>query len=485
MQPADSPLLAGVDVGTQGARAIIADAQGQVLARASAPLTTSDGPGGRSEQRPDDWWDAAAACLRSATSELGPAARAIAALAVTATSGTICLLDAAGRPLAPAILYRDRRAAAEAAELNVAGATLCARLGYRFDASFGLPKLLWLRRNEPGLLAAAAHICHAADLITGRLTGDYASTDWSHALKSGYDLIDLRWPAELLESLDLPLTKLPRVVAPCSPIGAVTPAAAAATGLPAGARVIAGMSDGCASQIAGGAAAPGQWLSVLGTTLVFKGVSANLPHDPQGRVYAHRHPDGHWLPGAASNVGGAALAARFPGADLAALDRRAAALRPGAALCYPLQGMGERFPFVAPRAEGFLIGAPAGGAEAYAAILEGVAYLERLAFEELAAIGYRVAGPIFAAGGGARSPVWLQIRADVLGRPLVVPREVEASFGAAVIAAAAIAHPGLSAATRAMSRPRATVEPRPDAARYDAPYARFVEELRRRGYLAG
>ncbi|NNJ12014.1 carbohydrate kinase [Chloroflexales bacterium ZM16-3] len=477
-------LFAGIDVGTQGVRVVVADARGEVRARSSAPLATDDGPGGRSEQRPDDWWLAAAACLRAATASLGSEAQAIAALAVTATSGTVCLLDAGRRAVAPAIMYRDRRAVAEAAELNRAAAALCGRLGYRFDASFGLPKLLWLRRHAADLLDSAAHICHAADLIVGRLTGDYATTDWSHALKSGYDLIDLRWPEELLEPLGLPLKKLPRVIAPADPIAQVSPAAAEATGLPATAIVVAGMSDGCAAQIAGGAAEPGQWLSVLGTTLVLKGVSAALPHDPQGRVYAHRHPDGHWLPGAASSTGGAALAARFPGADLAALDARAAAITPGQAICYPLEGRGERFPFVAPQAEGFLLGAGAGGAAEYTAILEGVAYLERLAFAELTGLGYAVEGPVRAAGGGARSPVWLQIRADVLGRSLLVPREVEAAFGAAVIAAAALAHPGLGAATRAMSHARAEVAPRPDAARYDEPYDRFLEELRRRGYLA-
>ncbi|MBX0329328.1 hypothetical protein K2Z83_16780 [Oscillochloris sp. ZM17-4] len=478
-------LFAGIDVGTQGVRVVVADAGGEVRARSSAPLETADGPGGRAEQRPDDWWLAAVACLRAATASLGAEAQRIAALAVTATSGTICLLDARGRPVAPAIMYRDRRAAQEAADLNLAAAGLCERLGYRFDASFGLPKLLWLRRHMPEQLASAAQICHAADLVVGRLTGDYATSDWSHALKSGYDLIALRWPEELLETLGLPLAKLPRVVAPASPIAQVSRAAAEATGLPAGATVVAGMSDGCAAQIAGGAAAPGQWLSVLGTTLVLKGVSAQLPRDPQGRVYAHRHPDGHWLPGAASSTGGAALAARFPGEDLAALDARAAALTPSGAICYPLEGRGERFPFVAPQAEGFMLGAGAGREAAYTAVLEGVAYLERLAFAELEALGYAVDGPVHAAGGGARSPIWLQIRADVLGRPLLVPREVEAAFGAAVIAAAAGAHPGLGAATRAMSHARAEVHPRPDASRYDAPYARFVEELRRRGYLNG
>ena len=478
-----APLFAGIDVGTQGVRVLVADAQGAVHARTAVPLETQSGPGGRAEQRPDDWWAAAAAGLRAVTASLGSEAADIAALAVTATSGTICLLNPAGRPVGPAIMYRDRRATAEAAELNLAAATLCARLGYRFDASFGLPKLLWLRRHAPDQLAAAAHVAHAADLIVGRLSGDYGVSDWSHALKSGYDLLNLRWPEEILAALDLPLAKLPRVVAPASVIAQVSPAAAGATGLPPTTIIAAGMSDGCAAQIAGGAAAPGQWLSVLGTTLVLKGVSATLPRDPQGRVYAHRHPDGHWLPGAASNTGGAALATRFPGADLAALDTRAAAITPGGAICYPLQGSGERFPFIAPAAEGFLLGAGHDREAEYTAILEGVAFLERLAYAELEGLGYMVAGPIRTAGGGARSPAWLQIRADVLSRPLIVPREVEAAFGAAVLAAAAHIHPGLGVATCAMSHARTEVYPRPDAARYDAPYARFIAELRDRGYL--
>lgn len=477
------PLFAGIDVGTQGVRVVVTDAHGNVCARATAPLYTRNSPDGRAEQNPEDWWAAASACLRSVVAHLGNAAQAIAALAVTATSGTICLLDSIGRPLEPAIMYCDRRARAEATELNLAAADLCARLGYRFDASFGLPKLLWLRRNAPASLATASHVAHAADMIVGRLTDDYATTDWSHALKSGYDLIGLRWPEELLLSLDLPLQKLPRVVAPTTPIASISRTAAEATGMPPTACVVAGMSDGCAAQIAGGATAPGQWLSVLGTTLVFKGVSATLPHDPQGRVYAHRHPEGHWLPGAASNIGGAALAARFPTADLIALDRQAAAITPSPAICYPLEGRGERFPFGSTIAEGFLLGRDISREAEYTAILEGVAYVERLAFSELTALGYLVEGPIRAAGGGARSSIWLQIRADVLGRPLLVPNEIEAAFGAAVIAAAAVAHPGLNAATSAMSHTRIEVQPRPDATRYDAPYACFLAELRHRGYL--
>ncbi len=478
-------LFAGIDVGTQGVRVMVADVTGAVVARASAPLSTHTHPDGRVEQNPTAWWTAACSCLRQVTQTIGAQTERIAALAVTATSGTICLLDAQGQPLGPAIMYRDQRALAEANELNQCAVELRERLGYRFDASFGLPKLLWLQRHARAELAAARYVAHAADVIVGGLCGDYGTSDWSHALKSGYDLLNLDWPRDLLADLDLPVAKLPRVVAPGTPIGTITPVAALSTGLPRSALVVAGMSDGCAAQIAGGAVQPGQWLSVLGTTMVFKGVSADLPHDPQGRVYAHRHPEGHWLPGAASSTGGAALAARFPNADLAALDAQALLRSPGSAICYPLQGQGERFPFVAPQARGFLSGAaPDDPVAEYTAILEGVAYLERLAYETFRQLGYAVVGPIRAAGGGARSPVWLQLRADILGATLVVPAEVEAAFGAAIIAAGALGYPGLSAATQAMSHLRHEVAPRPDAERYAVPYQRFLAALEERGLIA-
>lgn len=477
-----SRLVAGLDIGTQGVRALVVAADGSVLARATQAIETSY-PTGGAEQDPESWWRAACACLRTATAALGSARDNLAAISITSTSGTICLLDANGAPLGPALLYSDRRATAEATGLNNTAATLCARLGYRFDPSFGLPKLLWLSHNAPERLAAARHIAHSADVISGRLTGVYGISDWSHALKSGYDLLDPRWPEEVLDSLGELSIKLPTIVAPGTIIGDVTPAAADESGLPRGIKVVAGMTDGCTAQIAGGASEPGAWLSVLGTTLVFKGVSPQLLGDPLGRVYAHRHPEGYWLPGAASNSGGGALARRFPGADLATLDAQAAALSPTEVICYPLEGRGERFPFVAPTAEGFLIGAAEGSAEHYCAILEGIAYIERLAYETLADLGYPITGPIRTAGGGAKSPVWLQIRADVLGRPLIVPQEVEAAFGAAVIAAGAGIYPGLSAAGRAMCRSRVEIQPGAKYRQYEAGYTRFREALMKRGFL--
>jgi D-ribulokinase len=255
------------------------------------------------------------------------------------------------------------------------------------------------------------------------------------------------------------------------------------------------MTDGCAAQVAGGAVTPGQWLSVLGTTLVIKGVTCELLHDPQGRVYCHKHPAGFWLPGGASNTGGEVLERRFAGGgaradrdpplQFGALDAAAAALTPGRVIAYPLERVGERFPFLSPQARGFMLGTPRSQSEHFLACLEGVAYVERLAYATLAALGEALGDSIIVMGGGARSRSWLQIRADVLGRGLVRPQQTGAAFGAALIAASTTLAPDLVAAVRQAVRYEALIAPRPALAdAYAERYASFVAECRRRGYVA-
>ncbi len=478
-----SELVAGVDLGTQGVRVILADAGGNVVAQATQALPVTPATGdGTFEQDPEQWWTAAADGLRAAIAQISDSMR-LQALTVTATSGTLCLLDREGDPVRPALMYSDQRAQNEAALLNHVGSALISRVGYRFNASFSLPKLLWVQRREPHTFAATRFFAHAADLLVGRLTGEYGVSDWSHALKSGYDLIEECWPDFIKDKFGLPGDRFPQVVPPGTLIGRVTAAAAETTGLPSGLPVIAGMTDGCTAQIAGGANEPGQWLSVLGTTLGLKGVTRRLLRDPQGRIYSHRHPAGIWLPGGASSTGGEVLAHRFAGADLAALDRQAEALTPGDLVCYPLERVGERFPFVNPEARGFVLGNPTTPAELYTACLEGVGYLERLAYATLIDLGATVAGPIRMAGGGARSRVWLQIRANILNRPLVVPRQTEAAFGAAILAAGAGLYPDLISATRAMVHLDQEITPAPDTSAYEEGYARFIAACRERGYL--
>jgi sugar (pentulose or hexulose) kinase len=327
-------------------------------------------------------------------------------------------------------------------------------------------------------------LAHQPDVIVARLTGTLPPADSSHALKTGYDVERDAWPHAELATLGLPDGLLPEVVRPGTRLGEVTPGASEATGIPAGTPVVAGMTDGCAAQIAAGALRPGAWNSVLGTTLVLKGASAEPVRDPAGVVYNHRAPDGSWLPGGASGVGAGVLTAAFSGADPAAMDARAAAYEPAGAVAYPLASPGERFPFRAPGASALILGEPRDDADLWAALLQGVAFTERLCLDYLHHLGAPLDGPLTFTGGGARSPYWNQLRADVLGRPARVPEQTEPALGMAALAAHGTGAGPLPDVAEGMVRIGAVLEPDPErTARFAEPYARLVDELTARGWL--
>src|SRR5690606_32429807 len=257
--------------------------------------------------------------------------------------------------------------------------------------------------------------------------------------------------------------------------------AAEQTGLPAGRPVIAGMTDGCAAQLGAGALEVGAWNSVLGTTLVLKGVTDEPIVDPAGAVYSHRAPDGHWLPGGASSSGAGVLAELFPDRDLAALDAAVADRVPTDAVTYTLVSKGERFPFVVPEAPRFELGEPTDEVERYAAILRGVAFVERLCFDHLASLGAPVDGPVSLTGGATRSAYWNRLRATVLGRAVRLPADGGSALGMAVLAAGR--HRPAEPAAR-MVRIREVIDPDPTVSTPLAEgYIRLVDELERRGWL--
>lgn len=460
----------GIDLGTQSVRVLLVTEDGTVLGSGSAPLAGRR-DGVRHEQDPGDWWEGVCTASRAALREHPRARTRVRGLALCGTSGTVLLTDGAGRPMSPALMYDDGRATVQGARARMAGAAV--------QDTWALPKAVWLTETYgPG------RVTHQPDLVVSLLTGELPPADSSHALKTGYDLEHDAWPA-MLPRLGLPGTALPEVVRPGSPLGEVCASAADATGIPAGTPIVAGMTDGCAAQIASAALRPGSWNSVLGTTLVLKGASATPVRDPTGVVYNHRAPDGGWLPGGASSVGAGVLTAAFAGADPAAMDTLAAAYEPSGAIAYPLVSPGERFPFHAPDATALVLGEPESDADLWAALLQGIAFTERLCLDYLHHLGAPLDGPLTFTGGAARSRYWNQLRADVLGRPARVPRETEPALGMAALAAYGTgAAPSLAQAAEAMVRIGATVEPRPGrTARFAEPYARLVDELTTRGWL--
>lgn len=459
----------GIDVGTQGARVLLTDAAGNAVAGHEEQF-----PLHREEQDPDHWW---AAVVRSL--EQLPAGYAVKAVSVTSTSGTIIPIGHDHRPLHNAIMYSDGRQVEEGA--------LCRNLalqhnpgGYTgFNTSSGLPKMLWFIKHHPDKLGQLYKFIHAADYIIGRLCGQFHRTDFTNVLKSGYDVETQRWPEYIWEKLPLQKQWLQEAVPSGTPLGKVT---AAIRGLSDKVIVVAGMTDGCASQVASGAVNPGDWNTTIGTTLVVKGVTTAAIKDPEDRLYSHRHPEGYWMPGGASNTGADWVTKLFAG-RLDVLNEAAAQRYPTPHLVYPLMQQGERFPFIAPQAEGFETPGLT-DEERFTAGMEGVAYIEKLAYEMIEGLSGEKVKAVYTAGGASNSAIWLSIRSNVLNLPLYKMEQVSGAAGAAILAASKTHFSTVMEAAAAMAHTEKIVQPEPAiAALYAANYLRFKNKLKEKGYI--
>lgn len=485
MDQSSRQVVIGIDLGTQGVRILAVSPEGEVVATTQSALSGAlpGLPDGWIEQSPQEWWEVTASCLREMISRLGAAVE-ISAISVDSTSGTVLPVDVNGAPLYPAIMYNDRRSEEQAIQVCQVSGNHMHSHGYRFASSFALPKILWLQQQQKDVFHKAAHFIHAADFLVGKLCGYFTVTDSSNALKTGINLETLSWPDFIETDLAIPNFKLPEVNPPGSIIGQVSNQAALETGLQPGIPIVAGATDGIAAQIASGAAQPGEWNSTLGTTLVLKGITRDLVIDPLGRLYSHRHPQGWWMPGGASNTGGEWIALEYQQADLQQLDCLAEGFLPTKLLRYPLVKNGERFPFVCNTAQGFIMGNIKDPIEMYASGMEGVAFLEKLAYEVVEKLGMIVGEKVFITGGGSRSRTWNRIRASTLERTLAQPEVTETAMGAAILAAAGSWYTSLQEAAEQMVHSAEEIEPESKwQSAYGEQYQKFKQELSQRGYL--
>lgn len=490
-----APHFLGIDLGTGGVRAVAINETGEVVASSniSFPPNHHTLPAGHHEQDAEDWWRATQQAVTSVVESLRGkriSAEAIAAIAVDGTSGTVVGVNASGRPVTPGLMYNDGRAVAEARELAGIAETAGPSPAGKIAASYAISKIRWLEQHAQEQFASVRWFAHQADYIAARLTGRWGVSDYSNALKTGYDLLSDCWPAWLESSFPEIRLRLPEIVAPGSEIGIVSSDAAAELGLSSRTRVIAGATDGTAGFLASGANRIGDDNTTLGTTLVFKRLAAAPCLDSRGLIYCHKLPGGMWLPGAAGNTGCEWMSQRYSNADFQILDQQALSSLPCPILAYPLARTGERFPFLSPSATGFCDAASTSVVE-YAAHLQGVALVERMCYETLDAAtdstgSADLRGDTFATGGGSRSDIWMQLRADVNGRIYHRPAYPESAFGVAVLAASSDrtesnGKSGLWSAIRDMVRIERTFYP--DESRkiaYDSLYTQFQTRLRER-----
>lgn len=415
----------GIDIGTSACRAMAIDGTGAVLGEASVPMPIPTNKDGHVTQDAQVWWKALTSCLQTLHTQV-PAAR-VRAIAIAGTSGTILLCDKKGAPLAPALMYGDTRAQAQAEHIAAVADSTSGAHG----ASSALAKLLWL--SEKQFEKKAAHCLHQADWVLGKLCGQWGVSDWNNALKLGYDAQRGAWPA-WMDGLPFEANLLPKVHAPGTAIGTIGKEVAQTFGYNADTQVLVGTTDGVASFIAAGADASGDAVTSLGTTLVLKLISDKPVFSPDHGVYSHRLGN-RWLVGGASNTGGAALALYFTPEQIRDMTPLLDPGRPTGLQYYPLPGIGERFPIYDPAMVPVLEPLPGDSVTFFQGMLEGIARIEAQGYRLLAKLGAPELKTVYSTGGGSLNAPWEKIRARVLGVPLKPARSPQAAYGAALIAA--------------------------------------------------
>jgi xylulokinase len=424
----------GLDVGTTGVKAIAVSPDGVVRASATRSYALATPRPGWAEQDPDDWWEAASAALAEVSE-----GRTVAAIGLSGQMHGLVVLDADGRVIRPAILWNDQRTAAECAEIEErVGATRLIELtGNRALTGFTAPKLLWLRRHEPDAYARIARVMLPKDYVRLRLTGEWGidAADASGTLL--FDVAGRRWSDEVLDALELPREWFPPVLESPDRAGVVSASDTVLLGTP----VAAGAGDQPAAALGVGIDRPGPVSVVLGTSGVVLAALPGYAHDPEGRVHAFCHA----VPGTWQAMGVMLSAAGSlewlherlaPDASFEALTAEAAAWPPGAeGLLFAPYLAGERTPHADPHARGAFVGLQLrhDRGALVRAVLEGVAFGLRDALDAVRELGVEASvGRV--SGGGARSPLWLEIVASVLEMPLERTESEEGSaFGAALL----------------------------------------------------
>ena len=461
----------GLDVSTTATKAVLLDAEGTVHV-ASCPEYTFETPEPRwSQQDPRLWWDGAVVAIREVMAAAGRTGDDIEAVGLAGQMHGLVALDRHDEVLRPAILWNDQRTEAECDEIRgtIGRDRLIAITGNDALTGFTAPKLMWVRRHEPGVWSEIAHILLPKDLVRLRLTGDHAVDRADGAGTLLFDLAARDWSTEIVDGLGIDAAWLPTTYEGPAITGSISAEAAEATGLRAGTPVVAGGGDQAAAAVGVGAVEPGVVSLSLGTSgVVFTATDEPLI-DPEGRLHSFCHAvPGRWhVMGVMLSAAGSlqwfrdALA---PGVPFSALVDEALDVPPGSdgVLFLPYLS-GERTPHPDPRARGAFVGLAArhGRPHMTRSVLEGVAFGLRDSLELMRAVGVTGFDEIRATGGGSKSALWRQILADVLEMPVMTTTTSEgAAQGAAMLAATGAGwFASVQDACRAMVTPGERVEP--------------------------
>ena len=465
--------LLGIDIGTSSVKTVLVDRDGRRLAQHTRAHTILEPQPGFVEQDADEaWWAGAREGIRACLEQSGVHPGAIEGICASGMVPNLCPLDRNGRPVRPAILYRDNRAIREADWLRQ-------ELGWESTLQDVTPKLLWLKDHEPEQYARIEVVLNAHSYIAYRLTGIYsADHDIAAIFGNVYDAEHHVWQPERMREAGLDPKVLPDLFWPMDTVGRVTAEAAAETGLAAGTPVLAGTGDSYTILVGTGTVEAGEGLIYLGTAGTFLGLERDLDQQIGTSPF---------ITGGARFLGnvltGGEITRWFRDTVLMRsisyeeLERAAAAVPPGADGLYALPHLlGERTPILDPLAKGVLFGLTnthtAG--HMYRALLEGVAYALRDSYEHSALPLSRVA----IGGGGSNCLLWRQIIADVLGQELIHLTQGDNAVGTAYLAGMGI---GMFDSFRTVRdvwlREKEIIQPDPAEAERYSKRSAFYQEL--------
>ena len=489
----NSPLVISIDSSTTATKAIAWDRSGRAVAegRASYPLLTPHP--GWGEQDANDWWLGAASAIRDCVRQIDVGN--VEALGITHQRESFVPVDADNRPLRNGILWLDERSREQVAWLEKTfGRDYLHRItGKPPSMTASIAKIVWLVQNEPQLVAKTAKFLDVHAFLVHRLTGQFRT---SLADADPMGLVDLAngcWAEEIITGLGLRLDQFSELVRPGEIIGTIHQEAANATGLPVGLPVVAGAGDGQCAGLGANATGGGRAYLNLGTAVVAGVMSESYPCDLAFRTLFAPVPGNyfaeHVLRGGVFTVGW--FVDKFA-SDLRnpllsqgpeqILEQAAARIPPGAqGLMLVPYWNNVMNPYWDPKASGITIGwtGAHGREHFYRAILEGIAYEQRLVGDAMMA----VTGPFseyVTMGGGSKSDLWCQIVADVTGIPMVRSTTTEATcLGAGILAASAVGwYPDIRSAANAMTGTAERFDPNPATqAIYDRLYKEVYKPL--------
>jgi xylulokinase len=463
----NADLVIGVDCSTTAAKAVVWDRHGKAIATGRRAYGLSHVRSGWVEQNAEDWWTATSAAIAEAAAQVGGSR--IAALAITHQRETFVCLDEKGEAIRPAITWMDIRATAEVDQFGTEDVHRIT--GKPPNPTPAWYKLLWLKAHEPDTIVHTAHVVDVAGYLIQKLTGEWL-TSWACADPLGLvDLTSFDYDGGLLEQAGLSRSKVSKLLPPGAVAGPITNAMAETIGLPKGLPIVVGAGDGQSAGLGCNVTRPGRAYLNIGTGTV-SGVYA----DTYNHGMAYRTMGGP-VPGTyiyETFIGGGTQNIVWFVEQLSGLDKTqspekvledmAAAVPEGAEklLCLPYW-TGAMTPYWDGHARGAFVGLSGlhGKAHMYRAILESLALEERLLVGGVGAAMGRAIDEIVLLGGGARSPLWCQIIANVLGRDVKLAREQESTaLGAGIHAAAAAGfHADLRTAADAMTGVEKTFTP--------------------------